>query len=131
VSDRRYFHQFGPAGALCHRDDDGGNPHPDASPCPVCVRVAAGSVLALDLVARAGITYRQLDHWTRTGLLRPDPAPTGSGYPRTYSPTEAETACAIGALVGAGVGVRVAVRVARRSPGDARRAAGILARGVR
>lgn len=34
----------------------------------------------------AGITYRQLDHWTRLGLVRPSiDAVTGSGHHRRWS----------------------------------------------
>jgi hypothetical protein len=44
-----------------------------------------GHVTSIELVHRAGITYRQLDYWTRTGLLRPTDQThaTGSGTPAT------------------------------------------------
>jgi hypothetical protein len=40
---------------------------------------------SLDVVQRAGITYRQLDYWTTNGLLATMPrAVEGSGYSRAY-----------------------------------------------
>lgn len=35
--------------------------------------------------AAAGITYRQLDYWGRTGLVEPSVRPAGSGSQRLYS----------------------------------------------
>jgi DNA-binding transcriptional MerR regulator len=44
-----------------------------------------GYVTSMELIQRAGITYRQLDYWTRTGLLTPVRTGTpGSGYSRFY-----------------------------------------------
>lgn len=40
------------------------------------------------LAIRAGISYRMLDHWTRTGLLKPiGEATPGTGKVRAYADT--------------------------------------------
>lgn len=49
------------------------------------------------LCAAAGITYRQLDHWTRRGYLHAEPGPSGSGTARRYAWREVEIAAALGA----------------------------------
>jgi len=60
-----------------------------------------------------GISYRQLDYWTRIGLLRPiDPTP-GSGVARTWPDAEVVVAHMIRRLLDAGLELRVAARVAR------------------
>lgn len=47
----------------------------------------------------AGITYRQLDYWTRTGYLRAhDRAKDTSGFPRRFDDTELPVAVLLGAL---------------------------------
>jgi DNA-binding transcriptional MerR regulator len=56
-------------------------------------RVGGGAVVGIEdgfrgpqVCAVVGITYRQLDYWARTGLLRPSIADaTGSGSQRRYS----------------------------------------------
>lgn len=73
---------------------------------------------AHELTIKAGITYRQLDFWTRSGLLQAD-RPTvpdirqqhgsvGSGYPRTYSTEQARICIAMARLVRAGINPREA-----------------------
>ena len=61
-----------------------------------------------------GMTYRQLDHWTRLGLVRPENGLTpGSGRPRQWSPGEMWIAQTIGLLRLEGYELPSAARVAR------------------
>jgi len=72
-----------------------------------------GWASSTDLVRLAGITYRQVDHWTSVGWLRPpDPSP-GSGAQRHYPPAEVVVAYVMGALVRAGVAAEPAALAAR------------------
>lgn len=51
----------------------------------------------------AGITYRQLDYWARTGLLVPSArAAAGSGTQRGYTDDDILRACVIATLLDAG-----------------------------
>jgi DNA-binding transcriptional MerR regulator len=64
----------------------------------------------------ANVTYRQLDHWTRTGHIE-DPRPPelhGSGYGRvrTYTLVEAFEVSNMGALIRAGFRVEAAANLA-------------------
>ncbi|MFF4959331.1 MerR family transcriptional regulator [Streptomyces sp. NPDC001222] len=76
------------SGACPHHDDTAGS----ASQRPTAVTGDAG--VAAEYVgyrgptacAAAGITYRQLDYWARTGLVEPSVRPAyGSGTQRLYS----------------------------------------------
>jgi len=60
-----------------------------------------------------GITYRQLDFWTRSSLLRCDNPDPGSGTPRTWPPQELEIARRMGKLTGAGIPPSLAAKFAR------------------
>jgi hypothetical protein len=66
------------------------------------------------VTAAAGISYRQLDHWTRRGYLRPA-ADTGNGpgHCREWSSTERAVACLMAALVRAGLEPQAAALIAR------------------
>lgn len=77
-----------------------------------------------ETVARqCGITYRQLDHWTRAGYLRPVPMggagraepvdEGGSGHWRDWPDEELHVARMMGLLTEAGVIPEVAHKVAR------------------
>lgn len=69
---------------------------------------------ANEVIELAGITYRQLDHWTRRGWIAPEhPECGGSGHHRCYSELEVAVIAHIGALVRAGVQPDVAARIAR------------------
>lgn len=73
-------------------------------------RSARDWVTTNELVADTGISYRQADYWTRTGLLMPlgEPSP-GSGYQRHYPTDQVCRAAVVSALLHAGfslVGVR-------------------------
>jgi hypothetical protein len=45
-----------------------------------------------EVCALAGITYRQLDYWDRTGFLLPQVAAAGSGTQRLFSRAEVQVA---------------------------------------
>jgi DNA-binding transcriptional MerR regulator len=61
--------------------------------------------------ALVGITYRQLDYWARTGLLRPSIADArGSGTQRRYSYTDVLELKVIKRLLDAGISLRRARR---------------------
>lgn len=60
--------------------------------CAVRNRVVAG-----DLRHEAGITYRQLDYWSRLGLLESDDC-FGSGSYRTFARSEVAVATMLGRL---------------------------------
>jgi DNA-binding transcriptional MerR regulator len=68
-----------------------------------------------------GITYRQLDYWARTGLLRPSISPArGSGSQRLYSYQDLLQLKVIKRLLDAGVSLQAARRAIEclRSGGD-------------
>lgn len=87
--------------------------------CQVCgapVNSPGLDVCGTHLPDALGITYRQLDYWTRIGLLHPgrrDPARHGSGTARTWTAAELEVARAMGKLTAAGLPPRAAEQVAR------------------
>ncbi|WP_236239019.1 MerR family transcriptional regulator [Streptomyces sp. CC228A] len=75
----------GTAGALPGRSPAGGAPYPlsEETPDPATDLVGYRGPTAC---AAAGITYRQLDYWARTGLVEPSVRPAyGSGTQRLYS----------------------------------------------
>jgi hypothetical protein len=75
--------------------------------------------------AEFGVTYRQLDYWTRHGLLSSDPPTPGSGTARRWSETEVEVAARLVRLLAAGLSLRVAAGVARAGCGVHELAAGV------
>jgi DNA-binding transcriptional MerR regulator len=62
----------------------------------------------------AGISYRQLDHWARTGLVTPSLslADPGSGRPRCYSFADIVALRTVGKLLELGVSTQAVRRVA-------------------
>lgn len=60
-----------------------------------------------------GVTYRQIDYWTRVGYLRPSEATPGSGIAREWPDAEVAVAALIRRLTLAGLDLRTAARVAR------------------
>ncbi|HEV8219632.1 MAG TPA: MerR family transcriptional regulator [Streptosporangiaceae bacterium] len=57
----------------------------DGAPLPEAAQAGAGGYRGPVACAAAGITYRQLDYWARTGLVEPTVRPaTGSGSQRLY-----------------------------------------------
>lgn len=74
-------------------------------------------ITAIQAVALAGITYRQLDYWTTQGYIRPRRnigANPGSGRQRQYTEREARILCTMAALVDDGLDPKSAALVARR-----------------
>jgi DNA-binding transcriptional MerR regulator len=68
-----------------------------------------------------GMTYRQLDYWTRIGLLFPENGPTpGSGHGRQWSEAELWIARRMGELRLEGYELPAAARVARTAYETAR-----------
>lgn len=62
----------------------------------------------------AGITYRQLDYWTRCGYITPSVAPArGSGTWRRWDDSDMEACCALAKLSALGTPQRVFRHVAR------------------
>lgn len=62
-----------------------------------------------------GVTYRQLDYWTRLGLLKPENGTTpGSGRPRDWSTFELRVAEIIAELRALGFELPSAARLARQ-----------------
>lgn len=68
---------------------------------------------SVEIVTRAGITYRQLDHWTRLGYLTLEEPHPGSGNARTYPETEIHTARRIRVLLDSGLTLTAAVQAVR------------------
>jgi len=57
----------------------------DLAPLPEAAHAGAGGYRGPVACAAAGITYRQLDYWARTGLVEPTVRPaSGSGSQRLY-----------------------------------------------
>lgn len=65
--------------------------------------------------ALAGISYRQLDYWCRSGLLRPPIPARGSGSQRAFDLREVQVAWVLGQLSGLGLGL-VELECLRRLP---------------
>jgi DNA-binding transcriptional MerR regulator len=72
------------------------------------------SVMSTDLVRQAGVSLRQLDHWTSQGYVRPDPrVRETSGCPRYYSGQEPEVTMTMARLIVAGFTASRAASLAR------------------
>lgn len=75
----------------------------------------AASYSAPQTCLLASITYRQLDYWTRVGLLRPaGGAAPGTGHSRRYSESEVDVARTGKRLLDAGFTVDAALKLARQ-----------------
>lgn len=72
-----------------------------------------GCVTAMAIVHRADITYRQLDYWTRTGLLQPldRPPHATSGTNRYYPVAQLHRAATLRWLLNAGIELQTCRRV--------------------
>jgi DNA-binding transcriptional MerR regulator len=83
-------------------------PTPNEAPAPY------QHVTSIELMQRSGISYRQVDYWSRVGLLRPatDALP-GNGYPRYFPTSEVVVATLMRQLTTAGLQIRVAHQAAR------------------
>lgn len=66
------------------------------------------------LVKRTGLTWRQIDYWTRQGYLRPDDEwARGTGNARVYPDEEMRVALRMRDLTGVGFTPKHAARLAR------------------
>ncbi len=73
-----------------------------------------GDPVRQEQLVAVGPTYRQIDHWTRTGLLRlVDGIRTGSGFARLWPAEEVEIAGMMHRLCQAGIGPDLAHQIAR------------------
>jgi len=79
----------------------------------VDLEVAAPSLVGFAEMLTSGATARQIDHWCRTGVLRPCRCSPGSGFQRVWPAEELTVAARIVALGRAGIPPRVAEVVAR------------------
>lgn len=63
------------------------------------------TVTSTELVKASGASFRQIDYWTRTGLLKPEGPgfAQGPGHHREYSLAQLARAKAAGALLRAGM----------------------------
>lgn len=71
------------------------------------------AVSATTLTTQAGISYRQLDHWTRHGWLHPDRRHPGSGHDRRWPVGEVVVATTIRRLLDSGLTIHAAQGIAR------------------
>jgi DNA-binding transcriptional MerR regulator len=69
--------------------------------------------------AVVGITYRQLDYWARTDLLRPSREAHGSGSRRVYSEDDIRILRIIKAMLDLGISLHVVRRVVEGFDGTA------------
>lgn len=80
-------------------------------------RPADGTYSSSEALAVAGITYRQLDYWSRAGVI--EVGPTGSGFPRRFTAADVRELNAAGALRRAGLEleeIRLALGALRANP---------------
>jgi DNA-binding transcriptional MerR regulator len=70
------------------------------------------------LADHAGLTYRQVDHWTRRGYLKPYREADGSGSQREFLISEAEVARWMARLDAAGFKLEAAATLARQIRDD-------------
>lgn len=68
---------------------------------------------SVEVAAEAGITYRQLDYWTRNGWLHADVDRPGSGITRDWPLPEIAIARLMGRMTRAGLIPEVAAQAAR------------------
>jgi DNA-binding transcriptional MerR regulator len=69
---------------------------------------------SLELARRAGITYRQLDHWLSIGLVWPSHPAHGSGTYVGWQEEDAAWVVAVGRLVNLGVAPHAILDAIRR-----------------
>lgn len=65
-----------------------------------------------EIAARAGLTYREVDYWTRCGVLVPEMVAHGSGTQRRYTDEESLVALVLRELRTLGAGLPVLAEVA-------------------
>lgn len=69
---------------------------------------------AREVLARTGVTYRQLEHWCTLGYVSGVPTTPGSGNARVYTPDAVAVLTRMGALVWLGMRPALAARVAHQ-----------------
>jgi|SRR6185369_6082504 len=89
------------------------------------LRARTGRLVAADLVA-LGATYRQIDHWTRTGRIHAHQAGRGSGHIRTYDVAEGIAVVRVIHLLKTGLHVEFAWWCARLGAGEHRLGPGVV-----
>ena len=82
--------------------------------------------LAENSPLRYGLTYRQLDYWTRRGYLTAEQSHPGTGYRRCWPPSEIEVAGRMKRLIDGGMSVMAAVELARLGAGRHEVAPGVV-----
>lgn len=83
--------------------DDHGNPKLPATTNDLPPRDERDYVTSWELTSEAGLSYRQLDYWTRTNLLEPlTAALPGSGHFRVYGLDQVRRATVVRQLVDSG-----------------------------
>jgi hypothetical protein len=98
---------------------------PRARQCVTCGRgvyTEGLQVCSHCIPSELGITFKQFDHWSRKGYLRPERRPqrsgryhNGTGVPRRWPPAELEIARRMGRLTAAGLTPERAAVFARES----------------
>lgn len=83
-------------------------------------------VLSEYVLSEAGISYRQLDHWSKHGLLECEGGGS-SGVPRTFARTEVDVAALLGRL--SRLGLSPTSEIARRAAIAARYGSGVVSDG--
>lgn len=68
----------------------------------------------VDLMRSYGLTYRQIDWWTRQSYLKADARCPGMGNPRSWAKSEHRVAKIMIALVNCGFKVETAHHIARQ-----------------
>jgi hypothetical protein len=76
-------------------------------------RLPDGYVSLSAFMALPGMTYRKLDYWARTGILRPENPSAGSGVKRIFAYDELGVAAALLRLLSCGFSLHFAREVAR------------------
>jgi DNA-binding transcriptional MerR regulator len=71
-------------------------------------KLPEGMLSTVQVCQRTGLTYRQIDYWTQTGLIPGCSGSVGSGTWRGFTEQQAEFASALAVLTRAGLSLRVA-----------------------
>ena len=67
-----------------------------------------------EMVTHSGLSYRQIEYWTRTGRLYAEHVGDGQGTPRLFDQTELNVAVTAADLIRAGFSTDQAIETARR-----------------
>lgn len=120
-SDLGVMERLCPQHGIGHPDPDDvayqksqGNHWANIHGCCGCCTGEPETVSAKQIMEHAGLTHRQVDHWTSKGYLLPvgDPNP-GHGIPRAYPAEELGQALVMASLIRAGLRPSMAAMAAR------------------